>query len=253
MTFPLSDLHIHSLASGHAFNTIDEITAFAAQNGYKLIGISDHGPNMERAPHSGYFEMLYRLPNKVNGMTVLYGCEANILDVSGRLDLNDDLIMSLDYVIAGLHKRTSYSGCSQSENTDAIVSLINSGRADIVSHPISLSFPGDPEKILQAALKNHVILECNKSVLREAVARHKDDIIKLNSVLFEGARDMGVKILLGSDAHHISEMAVSDDEDMMLKEYYHISLSDMLNSYPEKLYNLLMERKRARSETFRVR
>ncbi len=253
MIFPLSDLHIHSLASGHAFNTIDEIVAFAAQNGYQIIGISDHGPNMERAPHSGYFEMLYRLPRKVKGITVLYGCEANILDVSGRLDLNDELISSLDYVMAGLHRRTSYSGSSQSENTDAIVSLINSRRADIISHPISLAFPGDPEKILQAALKNRVILECNKSVLCEAVARHKDDIIKLNSVLLEGAHDMGVEILLGSDAHHISEMVISDDENTMLKEYYHISLSDMLNSYPEKLYNLLGERKQMRSEIFRVR
>lgn len=250
MIFPICDLHIHSIASGHAFNTIDEITAFAVQNGYSLVGISEHGPNMERAPHSGYFEMLYRLPSKVGEMTVLYGCEANILDKNGKLDINDELVASLDYIIAGLHGRTSFESGSMSDNTEAIVSLIESGRADIIAHPISLSFPANPEKIAEAALKNHVILECNKSVLRESITHRREDIIKLNAALFQTACSMGVEILFGSDAHHVSEMGISENENKMLKECYHTSLSDMLNPYPQKLRSLLAQRKKIRGEKF---
>ena len=48
------DLHIHSIASGHAFNTIDECARYSHDNHYALIGISDHGPNMEGALHMGF-------------------------------------------------------------------------------------------------------------------------------------------------------------------------------------------------------
>ena len=47
------DLHIHSIASGHALNTVDEISAYAEKCGMTHIAITDHGPAMEGAPHGG--------------------------------------------------------------------------------------------------------------------------------------------------------------------------------------------------------
>ena len=140
MIYPNCDLHIHSISSSHAFNTIDEIIKFSEEHNYTVIGISDHGPDMERAPHIGYFEMLYRLPYRSGNMNVLYGCESNILDTKGNIDIPDRLIGKMDYIIAGLHKRTHYAGNSIDNNTKAIVSVIRSGKADIISHPISLGF-----------------------------------------------------------------------------------------------------------------
>ena len=43
----LLDMHTHTLASGHAYGTIREMAQAAAENGLKLLGISEHAPGME--------------------------------------------------------------------------------------------------------------------------------------------------------------------------------------------------------------
>lgn len=242
------DLHLHSIASGHAFNTIDEIIHFAQMNGYDLIGISDHGPKMEGAPHSGYFEMLYRLPRRASNTQVLYGCEANILDEYGNLDLPDFLVKTLDYVIAGLHSRTPYQGRSPAEHTQAVVSAICSGRADIISHPISFNFLTDSKKIVHCAARHHVILEVNKTVILEAVRRKRDDIITSSAALFSEAQSMGVPLLFGSDAHHISEMGLAPDEISLIERTYQLNLRGVVNTHPNLLRQFLQKRRMIREE-----
>lgn len=39
------DLHIHTIASGHAFSTLNEIVSYSEAKGMKTVGISDHGPS----------------------------------------------------------------------------------------------------------------------------------------------------------------------------------------------------------------
>ena len=41
------DIHTHTIASGHAYNTIYEMAQSASRKGLALLGISDHGPAME--------------------------------------------------------------------------------------------------------------------------------------------------------------------------------------------------------------
>lgn len=248
--FPLVDLHVHSIASGHAFNTIDEIVNYAILHEYKIIGISDHGPDMEGAPHAGYFEMLYRLPHNCDKTIIMYGCEANILDVDGKIDLSNHLIATLDYVIAGLHKRTSYTGRSIEENTLAIEALIESQKADIVSHPISMSFMIDSEKIINCAAKNNVILECNVSVVREAILQNRLDVLDAMVDLYDKAIKNNVNIILGSDAHHVSEMELNIEDINLIENTLKLQYSKMLNYYPDKLYDILKQRKSIRRRMF---
>lgn len=240
------DLHLHSIASGHAFNTIDEITRFAQTNGYDVIGISDHGPKMEGAPHSGYFEMLYRLPREVGNTQVLYGCEANILDEYGNLDLPDSLIQTLDYVIAGLHSRTPYQGRTVAEHTQAIVSAICSGRVDIISHPVSFNFLTDTKEIVHCAAKHHVILEVNKTIMLEAIRKNREDVLTSSVALFSEAQAMGVPLLFGSDAHHISEMGLARDEIYLIESIYQLNLRGIINTHPDLLQQFLQKHKMIR-------
>lgn len=233
------DLHVHTLASGHAFNTIDECLDYAFQKNYSIIGISDHGPSMEGAPHSGYFEMLHRLPKKNNGVRILYGCEANILDEYGNLDLSDEIINSLDYVMAGLHKRTHYSGCSIEENTAAIVSAIISGKVDIIVHPVSWDFPVNIYPIISAAAENNVILEANKTILLEAIVRNQKQIISDYRTLLREAYSLGANVILGSDAHHISEMSLSDIDKKQLMDVYNLDMEKLLNNFPDRVMKII--------------
>ena len=51
----VADLHIHSVATGHAYCTINEMAQAAADIGLEMIGITDHGPSMPDGPHLYYF------------------------------------------------------------------------------------------------------------------------------------------------------------------------------------------------------
>ena len=43
------DTHTHTLASGHAYNTMTEIIDAAVQKGLKLLAITEHAPAMPGA------------------------------------------------------------------------------------------------------------------------------------------------------------------------------------------------------------
>lgn len=44
------DMHTHTISSGHAYSTLHENVQFAKKNGIKILGLSDHGPNMPGGP-----------------------------------------------------------------------------------------------------------------------------------------------------------------------------------------------------------
>ena len=46
------DTHTHTLASGHAYNTIREMARAAKDKGLKALAITEHAPEM---PVSGYY------------------------------------------------------------------------------------------------------------------------------------------------------------------------------------------------------
>ena len=49
------DVHTHTIASGHAFNTMNEMIKAAQSKELKLIGIADHAPNMPGSAHKFHF------------------------------------------------------------------------------------------------------------------------------------------------------------------------------------------------------
>lgn len=72
----LTDLHVHTLASGHAFSTLKEIVDSAIGAGLEAVAITDHGPSMEGSAHSGYFDMATRVPGEIDGLRIWMGIEA---------------------------------------------------------------------------------------------------------------------------------------------------------------------------------
>ncbi|VTR17656.1 Probable phosphatase YcdX [Serratia fonticola] len=49
------DLHMHTVASTHAYSTLHDYIAEAKHKGIKLFAITDHGPDMADAPHYWHF------------------------------------------------------------------------------------------------------------------------------------------------------------------------------------------------------
>ncbi len=54
----LMDLHTHTLACGHAYNTLYEMARSASEKGVPLFGSSDHAPAMPGSCHKYYFTNL---------------------------------------------------------------------------------------------------------------------------------------------------------------------------------------------------
>ena len=83
---PEADLHVHTVASGHAYSTIGEIAVEAGRKGLRLVGMTDHGPALPGGPHPYHFAALRFVPETLHGVRILRGVEANILG-PGQLDL----------------------------------------------------------------------------------------------------------------------------------------------------------------------
>jgi len=51
----LLDVHTHTIASGHAYNSMMEMAKAGFDKGLKLLGITEHAPMMPGTCHSLYF------------------------------------------------------------------------------------------------------------------------------------------------------------------------------------------------------
>ena len=58
------DLHAHTIASTHAYSTVSEYFQQAKKKGIKLFAITDHGPDMDDAPHEWHFFFFFQLRSK---------------------------------------------------------------------------------------------------------------------------------------------------------------------------------------------
>lgn len=202
------DLHIHTIASGHAYSTILESAAYAGSIGVETIAITDHGPSMEGAPYAGYFVNMGRIPRKMYGVNLLMGCEANVIDLGGKIDLKTDTVEALDIVLVGLHKLTPYpANTSLTENTRALVGAITKNKIHIVSHPYRLDFPVDIIELVRVASGQGVLLELNLSLLKQF--GNKRELLNQVNLMIEAAEKMRVKIVVSSDAHIATE--IGDD------------------------------------------
>ena len=97
------DLHTHTTASGHAYSSIREMAASAAQNGLKLLGITEHAPAMPGTCHEFYFQNYRVFDRNAYDVPILFGAELNILDENGSVDLPLKLVETLDLAIASIH------------------------------------------------------------------------------------------------------------------------------------------------------
>jgi len=112
------DLHLHTILSGHAHNTILEYIHRAKELGMDVIGISDHGPAIKgMLTNEVYFRSLIRLPRVVDNIKILRGIEANIINSEGKIDVTGGMSQKLDYIMVGFHENAGYENLGFDKNT----------------------------------------------------------------------------------------------------------------------------------------
>ena len=147
----LSDMHTHSIASGHGTScTISDMAKSASRKGLKLLGITDHGPATLAAGTASYFRSLTYSPRKRFNVELLYGIELNILDVNGKVDLEQELLEKLDYSIASMHAQ-NFRPASKEENTKAFLNVMKNPMVKILGHIDNTHYPVDYDAVVKAA------------------------------------------------------------------------------------------------------
>ena len=201
------DLHVHSDWNGGA-NSIEVIAQAAMGLGYEYIGIADHTKFL-RIEHGLDEEQLLernleidalnkKLQQDGKNFTILKGCEANIMN-DGSIDITDEVLAQLDYVIAGIH---SNFRMPRSEMMARLKVAMSNPHVDIISHPTGRILKRREEyevavgELLQIAKETGTVLEINSY----------PDRLDLGDYNILAAKQAGVKMVINTDAHHIDQL-----------------------------------------------
>ncbi len=235
-----TDLHIHSVHSGHAYGTFYDIINEAKRKGMRMIALTDHGSSMPGAASKVHFKSGFRKPETCS-LKVLWGCEANIIDREGTLDLDSDILRKLDIVIAGLHIGTSFRDEGREGNTTAIINCLKRYPIHILAHPYTKYYDYDISRVCRAACDNGALIELNLSSLARLDEGSKRTSIEDVKTAVRTARDNGKRVIVCSDAHFLHEIG----DDSLLEKYRdELGIDDdmIINNFPEELDEFMRER-----------
>lgn len=201
----LLDVHTHTIMSGHAFCTLNEMIAEAQRHNLAIFGVSEHAPALPGACHEVYFRNLHIVPRQYGTMRLLLGAELNILDYEGSVDITNPAVLDcLDHVIAGLHS-LCYTDGTRQQNTSALIGAIENPRIQIISHPCDgTASDFDIEAVVLAAKRTGTLLELNSSSLNPT--RHKTLAHPMFCQMLRLCKQHDTPIILGSDAHHTTSI-----------------------------------------------
>ncbi|MDR2445226.1 MAG: phosphatase [Spirochaetaceae bacterium] len=207
------DTHTHSIASLHAYSTIDELVYGAEKHGLRGFVLTEHGPALHGGlPHPYYFGNLQVLPHEIRGIKLFRGVELNIMDENGGLDLPVKYLKILDFVMAGLHE-ACFTPASKDKNTRAMLAAIENPFVDCISHPGNPAYPVDYEKVVKAATRCGKALEINNSSFK--VRKGSDENCKTIARL---AKAYGCLTSCGSDAHYREDVGRFDAAQAVIEE-----------------------------------
>ena len=192
------DLHVHTDASDGTAS-LEQMVEAARARGLEYIAITDHArfaeviggltPDGLRAQ----IDAIAKLNEKLDGFRVLTGIEVNI-QPDGSLDLPDDLLARLDWVVASVH---SYFRQTKDEMTARLIRAVSSDHVDCLAHPTGRKigerppYDADWDLVFRAAAEHACALEINANPIR----------LDLSAELARRAVAAGCKLAIGSDAH----------------------------------------------------
>ncbi|MEE8835866.1 MAG: phosphatase [Eubacteriales bacterium] len=230
------DMHTHTIASGHGTScTIADMAKAAAAKGMTMLGITDHGPGTRAAGTVSYFRGLAHMTRIRSGIRLCCGAESNIMDFDGTLDLPDDVLDGLDYVIASIHYGCLKPGSAEA-NTRAYALAMRHPKVKIIGHPDDTRYPLDYERLADAASEYGVVLEVNNASLGPDGWRGdvRPNLIRM----LDACRKRKLPVILSSDSHgpeHIGDFSLA----LALIRETGFPEELILNADPEKLKEVL--------------
>jgi len=192
------DLHSHSTwTDGRA--SIEEMAKSAQAAGLEYFALTDHSQRLAMVHGLDPLRLreqwgeIEAVGARLSGITILRGIEVDILE-DGTLDLPDDVLGELDWVVASVHSKLDME---PDEMTRRMVRAIRNHNVDVIGHPSGRvlghrepsSF--DMGEILHAAREEGCALEVNSQA----------DRLDLTDTACMAAKHAGVKLVISSDSH----------------------------------------------------
>lgn len=217
------DFHNHTVFS-HGKGSIEDNVLVALSKNIQVMAISDHGPGHMGfgIKKSRYFEMrriIDELNVKYPQIEILLGLEANVMNVDGDLDVDQDMLEIADVLLAGYHfgsspvklfrdlsfhvsnivskKSAWHFRKAYKNNTKAVINAIKRYPLMAITHP-GAKGPVDIAAIAAVAAENGTALEINNHHGHLTY----DEILQ--------AKSSGVKFIISSDAHVPKDIGVFD-------------------------------------------
>lgn len=239
----IADLHTHTIASVHAYSTVWENLTFARQEGLKAIAITDHGPKLGDAPGLLHFYNLKVLPDRLDGVCIFKGVEANLLNEFGELDIPASILHTLDWAIASFHSDVCKSQDFE-KNTKAYLNAVQNPFVDCIGHSGNKAFTYDYEPVVKEIARCQKVLEINESsfVSRPGSEENCMELIRL-------CKKHGAFVCLDSDAHFAAQVGKFPKSLFMLKEC-DFPKELVLNADENRLWEFVQRRRKEKIAAF---
>lgn len=157
------DAHTHTVMSGHAWSTIQENCAAAAQKGMKALCMTDHGFCMKGTGTIWTPWSFSQLPDVIGGIRVYPGMEFNLWDTEGHLDeYLPGAFQHIRFGIASMHKNVM-PVLDADAHTEAYIRAMDHACIDLIGHPGIPSYPIDAERLVRAVAERGRLIEINNN------------------------------------------------------------------------------------------
>jgi DNA polymerase (family 10) len=196
--------HCHTTWSDGSAS-VKEMAEGARKLGFKYLGIADHSqsltvaygltPDRVREQHAE----IDSVNAKLKGFKIFKGTECDIL-VDGRLDFDDEVLSTFDYVVASVHTQFNLS---QEEMTARMVRAVSHPRVTMLGHATGRlllrrdGYKVDLEAVLKAAAAHGTLVEINAHPQR----------LELDWIHCKRAKELGVQLVINPDAHSLGDLA----------------------------------------------
>jgi len=222
------DLHMHTTASDGK-HSIEQMAEAARTLGHQYIAIADHSKSvtiangLDEKRMAAHIKKLRAANAKNPGIRILVGSEVDILK-DGALDYSDELLAEFEVVVCSVH---SYMNLDRAAMTDRLLAAVENPYTQIIGHPTGRlllrrdAYDYDMAKVLDAAAKHGVAMECNSY----------PDRLDLTDIYLRMCKERGVKVVIDTDSHNTLHLPFIDYGVTMARRGW-LEKANVINTLP---------------------
>jgi DNA polymerase (family 10) len=242
-----SDLQIHSdydIETSHDIgaSSMRDIVKKAESLGYEYIAFTEHNPSKSKHTAEDIYKILEgkkveidKLNNSLKERNLKHVYNSLEIDIlpDGNLPIDEKSLELLDFALVSIHSSFRQD---RKKMTERVIRALNHPQVKIFAHPTGRKL-GEREgveldwtKIFDFCAKNDKWIEINTN----------PDRLDLPDHLVKDAINAGIKLTLGTDAHHIDHMDYMEWGVSVARRGW-ATKNDVINTLPYKEFDKLLK------------